>query len=85
MSYAMQKHEYDKKFQRLISIIYRLGTAGHVKTPVLAREFNVTVRTVQRDLSIIGQGGFPLIRSSMGWKFIENFRFPFSSTRKRQR
>lgn len=84
MSYAMQKKDYDKKFLRLVVIIYRLATAGRIRTPELAREFNVALRTVQRDLDLIQQGGFPLIRTPLGWQLVEGFYFPyfFNATRR---
>lgn len=77
MSYAMKNHAYDKKFLRLVAILYRLGTIGRIRTPELACEFNVTLRTVQRDLNLIQQGGFPLVRTNAGWQLVEGFRFSF--------
>lgn len=79
----MKNKNYDKKFLRLVVIIYRLGTTGRIRTTELAHEFNVTLRTVQRDLDLIQQGGFPLIRTPLGWQFVEGFRyslpaFPYS-------
>jgi predicted DNA-binding transcriptional regulator YafY len=73
----MKNRSYDKKFLRLVVIIRHLGTDGYVTTPALAREFNVTIRTVQRDISLIEQGGFPLVRTSSGWQFMEGFQFSF--------
>lgn len=72
----MKNRSYDKKFLRLVVIIRHLGMEGYVTTPALAREFHVTIRTVQRDISLIEQGGFPLIRTALGWKFIDGFQFP---------
>ena len=46
-----------------------------INPPELAQEFNVTLRTVQRDLDLIQQGGFPLIRTSLGWQLVDGFRF----------
>jgi len=72
----MKNRSYDKKFLRLVVIIRHLGIEGYVTTPSLAREFGVTVRTIQRDISLIEQGGFPLVRTPLGWQFIEGFQFP---------
>lgn len=71
----MKQDEYDKKFHRLIATIYRLGTVGSVATGDLAREFNVHVRTIQRDLHLIERGGFPLTKTFSGWRFVEGFQF----------
>ena len=75
----MKKKEYDKKFLRLVVIIYRLATAGRIRTPDLARAGGVTIRTVQRDLALIERGGFPLVRTPAGWQFVEGFRLNLPS------
>ncbi|HAH31457.1 MAG TPA: hypothetical protein DCL44_03980 [Elusimicrobia bacterium] len=56
---AKQKNEGDKKYFRILNIISRLN-AGPVKISDLAAEFNISVRSVQRDLERINMTGFAL-------------------------
>jgi predicted DNA-binding transcriptional regulator YafY len=44
---------YDKKVYRLLSILNQLDSRKKVSTRELAREFNVSLRTVQRDLELL--------------------------------
>ena len=44
---------YDKKVFRLLSILNQLDSRKNVSTRELAREFNVSLRTVQRDLELL--------------------------------
>jgi len=44
---------YDKKVFRLLSILNQLDSRKKVSTRELAREFNVSLRTVQRDLELL--------------------------------
>ncbi len=44
---------YDKKVFRLLSILNQLDSCKKVSTRELAKEFNVSLRTVQRDLELL--------------------------------
>lgn len=57
---------------RLFYILNKLDT-GTVKTSELAREFNVTQRTVQRDLELLSAAGFPLTYEEGKYTFIDGF------------
>ena len=52
--------EGDKKYYRILNILNRLN-AGPVSTSELASEFNVSPRSVQRDIERINMTGFSLV------------------------
>ncbi|HAF95731.1 MAG: hypothetical protein A2X34_00985 [Elusimicrobia bacterium GWC2_51_8] len=56
---AKKRTEGDKKYFRILNIISRLNT-GPVKTSDLAAEFDISIRSVQRDLERINMTGFGL-------------------------
>jgi len=43
--------EYEKISQRLASILIQLNTGESISVENLAQEFNVSIRTIQRDLN----------------------------------
>ncbi|MBU0896722.1 MAG: HTH domain-containing protein, partial [Candidatus Omnitrophica bacterium] len=57
----MKNKSYDKKIFRLLFILNKLETRKKVSTSDLAKEFNVSLRTVQRDIELLSMAGFPLI------------------------
>jgi len=57
---------YDKKIFRLLYCLNKLDRGGKVCTRELSREFNVSLRTVQRDLELLNMAGFPLAPSDKG-------------------
>jgi len=67
--------ESDKRILRLVSILNQLNKYRYVKTAELAKEFNTTTRTVQRDIALLDQAGFPLAsgREAGEHKFMEGF------------
>ncbi|MFA6636913.1 MAG: transcriptional regulator [Candidatus Omnitrophota bacterium] len=60
------KGSYDKKIFRLWTILNRLDTRKMVSTRELSEEFNVSYRTVQRDLQLLGLAGFPVVTFEKG-------------------
>ena len=52
--------QYDKKIFRLLYALNKLDRGGKVSTRELSKEFNVSQRTVQRDLELLNMAGFPL-------------------------
>lgn len=65
---------YDKKIFRLLYCLNKLDRGGKVSTQSLSREFNVSLRTVQRDLELLNMAGFPLAPSDKGiHSFAEGF------------
>ncbi|MFH1621621.1 MAG: HTH domain-containing protein [Candidatus Omnitrophota bacterium] len=67
------KDIYDHKIFRLLYILNKLNEQGSVKVSELAREFNVSKRTVQRDLSLLDIAGFPIIQENGMQKFDRGF------------
>ncbi len=65
---------YDKKVFRLFFILNQLDSRKKVTTSELAREFNVSLRTVQRDIVLLNATGFPIISPEKGYhSFMEGF------------
>ena len=56
----IREGEYDKKIFRLMYILNKLEKTGEIATKELSNEFNVSLRTVQRDLDLLDQTGFPI-------------------------
>lgn len=70
----MKNKSYDKKIFRLIYILNKLDSGVRVSTKGLAQEFNVSLRTVQRDIVLLDMSGFPLINLEKGvHSFVEGF------------
>lgn len=65
---------YDKKVFRLFFILNQLDSRRKVSMQELAREFNVSPRTVQRDIVLLNTTGFPIISLEKGYhSFMEGF------------
>lgn len=56
----MPATNYDKKIFRLLSILNQLDNRGKVFVISLAEDFNVSVRSVQRDLKLLLEAEFPI-------------------------
>lgn len=63
----MYKHQYDKKLFRLINILAKLYRQENPTTEELANEYNVSTRTIQRDINerLIH---FPIYQENKIWK-----------------
>ena len=65
---------YDKKIFRLWAILNKLDTGGQVFTAKLAKDFNVSIRSVQRDVELLNMVGFPVVSCGKGcYGFVEGF------------
>ena len=51
---------YDKKFFRMMVILSELDAGKIVATSELAKRFNVSVRTVQRDMDLLNTVQYPI-------------------------
>jgi len=70
----MKNKNYDKKIFRLVSILNKLNGGGKVRSSELAGEFNVSIRSVQRDLDLLNLTGFPLDTPEKGvYSFMPGF------------
>ena len=66
---------YDKKFFRLLYIMNQLDSRKKVSTSELVKEFNVSPRTVQRDIVLLNTTGFQIESLEKGY---HSFREGFS-------
>jgi predicted DNA-binding transcriptional regulator YafY len=64
----------DKKIFRLVAILSKLSSGKKVHTSELARDFNVSQRTIQRDICLLNTTGFPITQLDNGrYSFVEGF------------
>lgn len=69
-----QNKDYAKKIMRLMFILNKLNGAGRVRSTELCEEFNVNIRTIQRDIALLDQAGFPVVSMEKGvYSFMEGF------------
>jgi len=62
---------------RLISILLLLQNKGKLTTKELAKELEVTGRTIHRDMEALSAAGFPVVSDrgkSGGWRLLEQYR-----------
>jgi predicted DNA-binding transcriptional regulator YafY len=76
MSY---KHDYDKILTRLNIIITRLNNGESLSVKELAEEFNVSTRTIQRDLNERLIPLYPIYQDKKKWKMKDNYKIEKSS------
>ncbi|MDP2646535.1 MAG: WYL domain-containing protein [Desulfobacterales bacterium] len=55
-----KNQSYDKKIFRLLHMLNSLNSNSCVSSRELAKEFNVSIRTVQRDIDLLSLTGFPI-------------------------
>ena len=72
------KHDYDKILTRLLSTLARLNSGEILSTKELAEEYNVTIKTIQRDFQKL-LVNFPIYQENRKWKMqngykVENYR-----------
>jgi predicted DNA-binding transcriptional regulator YafY len=69
---------------RLVSLVLLLQARGHVTAASLARELEVSVRTVYRDLAALSAAGVPVLTESGpggGCALMDGYRFPLRGLR----
>jgi len=64
---------YHKKIIRLMTILSQLSSREGPTTAKLAKDFNVNRRTVQRDVELLSEAGFPVFTENGIHKFAEGF------------
>lgn len=67
------KHDYDKILTRLTIILARLNDGEALSVKELAEEFNVSTRTLQRDLNE-RLSAFPVYQDKRKWKMQDGFK-----------
>ena len=73
------KHDYDKILTRLTLILSRLNEGAALSVSELAREFNVSERTIQRDFNE-RLTSFPIYQERKRWKMMEGYRLEKSTS-----
>jgi predicted DNA-binding transcriptional regulator YafY len=67
------KHDYDKILTRLTTILSRLNDGEELSVKELAKEFNTSDRTIQRDFNE-RLNSFPIYQENKKWKMQDGFR-----------
>jgi predicted DNA-binding transcriptional regulator YafY len=66
-----------KRISRLTAIVTQLQTKRIVTSTSLANKFNVSVRTIYRDIKALEQAGVPiLMEEGKGYSLMEGYRIP---------
>ncbi len=73
------KHDYDKILTRLTIILSRLNDGEGLSVRALAKEFNVSERTIQRDFNE-RLTSFPIYQDKKKWKMQDGFRIEKSTS-----
>lgn len=72
---ALKNKDYDKKMFKLLAMVRKLEAGSVASTREFSEEFNVSSRTVQRDLELLNQTGFLVTSPEKG---IHTFEKGFS-------
>jgi len=68
------KHDYDKTLRRLNTIIVRLNNGESLSVKDLAEEFNVSIRTIQRDFNDKLVSLYPIYQDKRKWKMQDGYK-----------
>jgi len=74
------KHDYDTILTRLTIILSRLNDGEALSVTELAKEFNVSERTIQRDFNERLISSFPVYQDKKKWKLQDGFRLEKSTS-----
>src|SRR6187551_1625114 len=66
-----------KRLSRLTAIITQLQTKRLITSTALAKKFNVSIRTIYRDIRALEQSGIPVLtEEGKGYSLMEGYRMP---------
>src|SRR5690349_8409851 len=66
-----------KRLNRLTAIMHLLQANRMVTAPALAKKFEVSIRTIYRDIRSLEQSGIPVItEEGKGYSLMEGYRLP---------
>jgi len=68
------KHDYDKILTRLTKILSKLNDGEELSVIELAKEFNVSTRTIQRDFNERLAPFFPIYQKNKKWVMDEGYK-----------
>lgn len=66
-----------KRLSRLTAILIQLQSKKLITAPMLADKFNVSIRTIYRDIKALEQSGVPVLtEEGKGYSLMEGYRIP---------
>lgn len=65
-----------KKFERIVHIFFLLQSRSVLPLEELMKKFQVTKRTIYRDLNILERAGIPVVHRTGGYSIVDGFRLP---------
>ena len=66
-----------KRFDRIVAILIQLQTKRIVKAQELADRFEVSLRTIYRDIRTLEASGVPIVsEAGVGYSIMEGYRLP---------
>lgn len=69
--------DFKKRFDRIVDILIQLQSKRIVKAHELANRFDVSLRTIYRDIKSLEQAGVPIIgEAGTGYSLIDGYRLP---------
>lgn len=69
--------QYLKRIARLTAILTRLQTTQLLTAPQLAKTFDVSIRTIYRDIKTLDQAGIPILtEAGRGYTLMEGYKLP---------
>lgn len=69
--------EIKKRFDRIVEILIQLQSRRLVRAQDLADHFQVSLRTIYRDIKSLEQAGVPLIgEAGLGYSLVDGYRLP---------
>lgn len=73
----MYQDESPKRFDRIVSILIQLQSKKIVKAQELADRFDVSLRTIYRDIRTLEASGVPIYsEAGVGYSLVEGYRLP---------
>src|ERR1051326_7780282 len=65
------------RVERLMAILLHLQSRRVVRAEDIAAHFEISVRTVYRDLAALGQGGVPIVaEAGVGYSLVKGYHLP---------
>lgn len=75
--YAIMSTDTIKRFDRIVAILVQLQSKRIVKAQELADKFDVSLRTIYRDVRTLEASGVPIIsEAGVGYSIMEGYRLP---------
>lgn len=77
IAHAIMGMDTVKRFDRIVAILIQLQTKRIVKAQELADRFDVSLRTIYRDIRTLEASGVPIVsEAGVGYSIMEGYRLP---------